>query len=93
MHVAAVEASVHLWNVPYSKMSIVSGLLLKPFRSAGDTTITPQPVGAAALPAQEAVETEEEAEPASAVIPPEEVDEALTVLSGLLPMLRRYRRR
>ena len=54
-------------------------LLIRPFRPRTETTITPQPVGAAALPAQEAVETEEEAEPASAVIPPEEVDEANAV--------------
>lgn len=64
--------------------AIIAVLTLQPFRPSTDTTITPQPVGASALPAQQEsdAETEEEAEeaaPAAELISSEEVDEANAV--------------
>lgn len=72
---AALTALSALWLV-----AVVAVLVFKPFKPASDTTITPQPVGAAAVAAaQQEKEPEPEAEPAATVIPAEEIDEANAV--------------
>ena len=53
-------------------------LFVRPFRARTDTTITPQPVGAAALPTEAPAEETLEAEEA-VVVPTEEVDDANAV--------------
>ena len=53
-------------------------LIVRPFRPAGDATITPQPVGAAAVSAPTAEPTAEP-EPEAVLVPAEEVDEANAV--------------
>lgn len=53
-------------------------LIVRPFRERPDTTITPQPVGAAALPTE--APEEPEGEPAD-VVTPEEVDDANAVFT------------
>ena len=58
-------------------LAVVVVLFVRPFRPHTDTTITPQPVGAAALPTQAPVE--EEAPVEAVVVPAEEVDEANAV--------------
>ena len=58
-------------------------LILKPFRSAGDTTITPQPVGAAMLAALQTDASTEEEKPVSSVISAEEVEEGFVEESFL----------
>ena len=67
-----------LWLV-----TLLTVLILQPFRQKSDTTITPQPVGAAAVTAQQEEEApEEEAVPEEAqaeLVPTEEVDEANAV--------------
>ena len=54
-------------------------LILKPFKPAGDTTITPQPVGAAMLVTASPEAEQEAAQPVSSVITAEEVNEANAV--------------
>lgn len=59
-------------------LAVIVLLFVRPFRPQTDTTITPQPVGAAALPTE--APAEEEAEEAAVVlVPTEEVDEANAV--------------
>ena len=58
--------------------AVVVVLLLKPFKPASDTTITPQPVGAAAV-ATQTPEPEATQEPPATLISAEEVDEANAV--------------
>ena len=52
-------------------------LIVRPFRSRGDATITPQPVGAAAVTAETSEEVPREA--VAELVPVEEVDEANAV--------------
>ena len=60
-------------------LAVIIVLFVRPFRAKPDTTITPQPVGAAALPT-EVPEPTPEPEPAEAVVmSAEEVDEANAV--------------
>ncbi len=58
-------------------LAVVVVLFVRPFRPRTETTITPQPVGAAALPTQAPVQ--EEAPVEAVVVPAEEVDEANAV--------------
>lgn len=73
---AALTALSLLWLA-----AVLFVLIAKPFRQKNDTTITPQPVGAAAVTAAPEEEEEEpaEAEPETALISNEEVDEANAV--------------
>ena len=59
-------------------LAVIIVLFVRPFRARTDTTITPQPVGAAALPTEAPVEAEPQEEE-SVVVPAEEVDEANAV--------------
>ena len=52
-------------------------LIVRPFRARTDTTITPQPVGAAALPTEAPADAPEAGE--AVVVPTEEVDDANAV--------------
>ncbi|MBQ8109234.1 MAG: hypothetical protein IJ124_03595 [Clostridia bacterium] len=54
-------------------------LFIRPFRSRTDTTITPQPVGAAAVVAETPTPEPQQAEPEPVLVPTEEVDEANAV--------------
>lgn len=59
-------------------LAVIVVLFVRPFRPRTETTITPQPVGAAALPT-EAPSQEEPAPVEAVVVPAEEVDEANAV--------------
>ena len=62
-------------------LAVIVVLFVRPFRPRTETTITPQPIGAAALPTQ-VPSDEEEATPVEAVvIPVEEVDDANVVFT------------
>ena len=58
-------------------LAVVVLVFVRPFRARTDTTITPQPVGAAALPTEAPAETPEPAE--AVVVPTEEVTDANAV--------------
>ena len=60
-------------------LAVIVVLFVRPFRARPDTTITPQPVGAAALPTEAPAEPEVEESAESVLVPTEEVDDANAV--------------
>ena len=62
-------------------LAVLVLVFVRPFRPQTDTTITPQPVGAAALPTEVPVETPEPEPVEAVVVPAEEVDDANAVFT------------